>query len=54
MMNQTKAQNARADRSKAGAKKNEKEVLFIVKFELGDQLSDQIVFRKDDISEELA
>lgn len=29
-------------------------MIFIVKFELGDQLSDQIVFRKDDISEELA
>lgn len=30
------------------------EVLFIVKFELGEKLSDQIEFRKGDIAEELA
>ena len=31
-----------------------KEVIFIIKFELGDEFSDHIEFRKDDISEELA
>lgn len=34
--------------------KTDNEVLFVVKFELGESLSDTIEFRKYDISEELA
>ena len=54
MSSQLKTQKEKGPGSKAHVSKAAKDVLFIVKFELGDELSDQIVFRKDDISEELA